>query len=213
MAEDRILTSYYFVEKSKSIHMKRAKGDEVIEDKLVAHYDPETAKVSFKNKAHTKLYKTPVMTFLAENELSMRSFVREDLPADKPATASTPPRPKKTKHDGDKTPAVVEWYRRYFPNEYITRYGIMGKYTGIVLVLVPNWEPRPVDGTLEYRGESKVEKKVENVDVATRAIVGKNGERLTYTPDECQEWDEDDPEAGDEESVASGRFREEGEDE
>jgi hypothetical protein len=53
------------------------------------------------------------------------------IAGDKPdkATADIPPCPKKTMRDGDKTPAVVEWYKKYKPAEYKARYGIRGDGT------------------------------------------------------------------------------------
>lgn len=50
------------------------------------------------------------------------------LAGDKPdADKNIPPCPKPTMRDGDKTPAVVEWYRKYKPSEYKARYGIIGE--------------------------------------------------------------------------------------
>lgn len=52
------------------------------------------------------------------------------LQGDKPdPVKDIPPCPKKTMRDGDKTPAVVEWYKKYKPNEYKARYGIIGPGT------------------------------------------------------------------------------------
>lgn len=206
-SDDRIPITYYFDEKSQEIHMRKGKGDEILEDKVVAHYDPESQALSFKNANQLRLWKLPVTTFLAENEMLIKSYQRADLEPDKPLTASIPPRPKKTKAAGDKTPAVVEWYRRYKPNEFKTRYGVIGTYTGPGLILEPIWEPRPVDRAPEYRGESKNEVDLVNVMVATRTVVGMDGKRLTFTVDECLNFDEDDPESGD--TVPSGNREEE----
>ena len=40
-----------------------------------------------------------------------------------------PPAPKQTIEAGDKTPAYVEWLKRYKPEEYAVRYGIRGEGT------------------------------------------------------------------------------------
>ena len=37
--------------------------------------------------------------------------------------------PKKSMRLGDKTPEVVDWYRKYKPEEYRARYGIKGEGT------------------------------------------------------------------------------------
>ena len=198
MAEERVLTSYYLDSKKGEIHVKKMSGESVISDKVAAKYDADLQKLVFENANGLRLYKLGVLTFLADNELLVKIFEREDLGPDKPLAKNTPARPKKNKHEGDKTPAVVAWYRKYKPNEFKVRYGIIGVYTGPVLYLEPIWEPRPVDGVLEFRGEGKVKQDVINALVATRAVADEQGNRITYTPDECTDWDEDEPEAGSE---------------
>lgn len=210
MADERIPISYYLDPGKNEIHRKKGEGDKILEDKIVATYNPDTQVVTFPNLAFLKGYKTGVITFLAENELLVKSFQRGDMEADKPAGRSIPPRPKKTKHDGDKTPAVVQWYYDYKPNEFATRYGVLGRYTGPVHLLDPTWEPRPVDKLPEYRGVTHIDRDVVNVLVATRATVGMNGGRLTYTPDECTDWDEEEPEENEERergAIVAGRSR------
>jgi hypothetical protein len=154
-----------------------------------------------------RLYKPGIATFLAMNELKTREFVLGDLPPDKPLTKSTPPRPKKTPHEGDKTKSVVDWYHKNFPNKFAARYGVLGTYTGKVRVKVPTWQPRPIDGLPEYRGEFPQEMDVEDVIVATRKT------HLTYTPDECLDWDGEEPELEAEETegttVSQGRRNDE----
>lgn len=197
MADDRIPITFSFDPKSKEIRRRKGKSDEIIEDKVVATYDPETQVVIVPGLNFLRLYKQGIITFLAENEMTIRSFQRGDLELDKPSTKAIPPRPKKTKAEGDKTEAVVQWYHDHKPNEFATRYGVLGRYTGPVTVLEPVWRERPVDRLPEYAGEQKVLKEVKNVIVALRKT------HLTYTPDECDNWDEEDPE--DQDHVGAGR--------
>lgn len=212
MADKRIPVTYVYDAKTKAIHRKKGgEGEELIEDKIVAHYDPTEGRetVTFPDLHHVRNYKTDVITYLAENELKVRHFVRGDLPEDKPADKKTPPRPKKTKHEGDKTPAVVEWYLKYFPNEFETRYGVIGRYSGPVTILSPVWEDRPVvggrtDGVKEYRGVEKLTYEVTDAMVATRTVCGKDGKRLTYVPDECTGLEDDESEI----STAAGGEKE-----
>ncbi len=208
MADDRIKIEYLHDLKTKEVHRKKLQGNEIIEDKVVATWDDDTQTLTFPSANYTRLYKQGVTTFLAEDEKSVRHFQRGDLPADAPLdpkSSKVPPRPKKTKHEGDKTPAVVEWYQKYRYNEFCTRYGVLGKYTGMVIIEVPTWEPRPVDGLPEYRGSPRHEKAVVDVIVATRKT------HLTYTPDECVDFSDDDEEIG--EAAAAGRNNAEGDDE
>lgn len=212
MADERIPITYTFDNEKHEIHRKRGKGAEILEDKVVATYDPETQVVVFPNLSFLKSFKTGVMTFLAENELLVKSWQRADIEPDEPNSKKIPPRPKKTKYDGDKTPAVVDWYYRHKPNEFATRYGVIARYTGLVSYLVPQWEPRPVDGLSEYRGAARREVQVRDVMLATRAVCGMDGQRLTYTPDECPDWNEDEEDGDNEEEqrggvVARGRNR------
>jgi len=203
MADDRIPTIFTIDPKTNEIHRKRGKGNEQIEDKVIAKYDPESQVVTVPNLNYLRNYKAGIMTFLAENEMLIRSWQRADLEPDKPLGKNIPPRPKKTKHEGDKTPAVVEWYQKYKPNEFATRYGVLGRYTGPATLKIPVWEPRPVDGLKEYRGEQLVARDLVDVIVATRKT------HLTYTPDECDECNEEEPETGELAAIGSRRSTEE----
>lgn len=198
MAETRTLTVYRFEEKTGEIHRRRINGEDVLEDKSVAKYDPEKQILTFPNKNLLRLYKLGVITFLAENELLIKSFQLGDIKPDEPMSSKKiPPRPKKTPKEGDKTPAVVEWYLKYRWNEFCARYGYLGKYTGVVVSLEPVWEPRPVDKVMEYRGPQKVRQEVRDALVTTRKT------HMSFTPEECvgdeekgvPGWDEEDPEA------------------
>lgn len=183
---------YSFDPEKKEIHRKKGKDDAILEDLIVASYDPETKIVQFNNLNDVLRFKTGVITFLSENEMDIREFQRKDIRADKRGK-SLPPRPKKNKHEGDKTPLVVEWYHRHKFNEFCTRYGVIEEhYSGPVSYLEPKWEPRPVDGMLEYRGVVRYELNVTDVMIATRAVCDSKGDRLTYTPDECPDYSEDD---------------------
>lgn len=56
-------------------------------------------------------------------------FIEGDEPTPKARTVEIPPMPKMSARDGDKTPEVVEWYRRYKQEEYRARYGVKGNGT------------------------------------------------------------------------------------
>lgn len=200
MADDRIPITYVLDPKTGDIHRKRGKGNEEIEDKIVAKYDTATQKLTFPNANYLRNFSVGVTTFLSENELTVRDLERGDLPPDKPLAKNVPPRPKKNKFDGDKTPAVVQWYFDHKPNQFRTRYKVIGTFTGKVSLLEPQWRARPVDGLPEYRGEARVEREVVNAMIATRAVCGlapdgkSEGPRLTYLPEECVGYNEDDSE-------------------
>lgn len=73
-------------------------------------------------------YRPSVVRFLNENEVAIESVIIEGDTPDE-AKSDIPPCPKPTMRDGDKTPAVVDWYKRYKPAEYKARYGIIGPGT------------------------------------------------------------------------------------
>jgi len=216
MADDRIPITYSYDHANKEIRRKKGKGDEIIEDKVVANYDPDTQTLEFPNANYRRLYKIGCITFLAENEMSIRDYAQKDLPPDPPTTKSTPARPKKDKANGDKTQAVAQWYWDHKPSQFKARYGFLGFYSGKVSFLDPQWVERPVDRQLEYRGVARVERTVSNVMVCDRQVVGTNGERLTYTPDECVDYDGEEPEViseAAERGVLTGSRQHEGGDE
>ena len=99
----------------------RKEGDS---DRVVARYKDEN--VIFADGRDLQKYKLPVTTFLAENEHHYRHLVRADLPDDPKDTKSIPPRPKIDPRYGDKTPGVPQWYQKWRPNEFTTRYEVLG---------------------------------------------------------------------------------------
>lgn len=73
---------------------------------------------------HAK-FRPAIVRFLNDNDLKITAVVLEGDENAKPK-ANIPPMPKKSMRLGDKTPEVVEWYRKYHPEEYKARYGIKG---------------------------------------------------------------------------------------
>lgn len=75
-------------------------------------------------------FRPAVVRWLNENDMPPARIIREsdDTPTPKAAAPARviPPMPKKNPRLGDKTPAVVDWYKRYKPEEYRARYGIIG---------------------------------------------------------------------------------------
>jgi hypothetical protein len=73
-------------------------------------------------------YRRPVIHFLNQNELPHEVVVFDgaEIPKDIAGQKNIPPKPKKNPRLGDKTPALVEWYKKYAPAEYEARYGIKG---------------------------------------------------------------------------------------
>lgn len=203
MAEQQRLTAQWSMDpKTGSILRKEMFGEEVVREEIVARYDADPKKqiVYFKSQTMLHKFKTGVVTFLASNEMLVRSFQREDMKADAPLSKNIPPRPKKDPMQGDKTPAVVEWYFKYRFNEFCARYGVFldqnkepVKYNGRVSFMEPIWRDRPGDGEKEFIGEVRRPMDGEKPIVVTDALVSQSKTHLTYLPSECLDLDEEDP--------------------
>jgi len=167
----------YRLDANGEIH--RIEGEQ---DLVVARYDAKTQAVFFK-KVDLRKFKKEVITFMAEDEIKYKSMQREDMPAD-PVSDSIPKRPKMDKLMGDKTPAVVDWYRQYKPNEFLTRYGVYDqRYTGPVKEIVNDYIVNSA-GKEEFRGT--IAKPSSVVD----ALVAERKTHVTFTPEECLNWDD-----------------------
>jgi hypothetical protein len=78
----------------------------------------------------TKRFHAAVVRFLNDEGVKFETIALKGAARDKVAV-NIPPRPKMDPAKGDKTPAVVEWYRQYKPEEYKVKYGIVGEGTVI----------------------------------------------------------------------------------
>lgn len=91
----------------------------------VANYDAKTKTLAFISEETLK-FRPPTVGFLNRKDIDIDHIVLKDIGPDKVDEANIPPRPKKSMVHGDKTPALVEWYRKYYPKEYAARYGVQG---------------------------------------------------------------------------------------
>ena len=188
------------------IHRLRIDGEAVTEDKIVAHYDAGTKAIKFANVGMIRHYKDAVTAFLAEQDFDIRRYGREDVPADPAVVAPSAPKRPKADQRGDLTPAVVEWFQKYRPNEFATRYGqlfvgdgadrVPYRFTGQVKRQRTLWE-KNINGDLEFKG-NYVETVVNPDESAgerifptvTDVIVTLRSTHLSYRPEECVGFDE-----------------------
>jgi hypothetical protein len=73
-------------------------------------------------------FRAPVVAFLNVSDRTPKAIILEG-DEDKKPKENIPPMPKKSLRLGDKTPQIIEWYRKYKPAEYKARYGIKGEGT------------------------------------------------------------------------------------
>jgi len=123
-------------------------------------------------------FRAPAVAFLNESGNGPKSIVLagdENVPEKK----NIPACPKKEMRFGDKTPAVVEWYRKYKPEEYKARYGIKGQGTVTKTRKVLNQETGQ-PSTEQYEVEATIaERKIagtEKVEAANTSVGGDESE-------------------------------------
>jgi hypothetical protein len=76
-------------------------------------------------------FRAPIVRYLNEDVGRSPSavYTEGDEPSPKAKARDIPPMPKMSMQLGDKTPEVVEWFKKYKPEEYRARYGIIGNGT------------------------------------------------------------------------------------
>lgn len=119
--------------KAPAIEYKLTEAGELVRtDKdssvVIARYDRSTCIVRI--VPEWAKFRPAAIRFLNAEEVKIETIIMEGDEPDKPKPGVViPPKPKRTIEAGDKTPALVEWYRRYKPAEYKARYGIVGEGT------------------------------------------------------------------------------------
>lgn len=124
----------------------------------------------------TKRYHAPVAAFLRDNSIKFdRSAVEGDTTISEVRAGETvtiPAPPPRNKRDGYKTPAYVEWFKKWYPEEYEEKYGIIGPGTVMKTRQVPHpeiagrstTEQFEVPATLATKKTHLTEKPIEVVD-------------------------------------------------
>jgi len=123
-------------------------------------------------------FRPAVVRWLNENGNAPTSIVIEGDESAK-VKENIPPMPKKEMRFGDKTPAVVEWYRKYKPAEYKARYGIKGEGTVTKTRKVLN-ATTGIPESQQYEVEATIaERKIigtEKVEAANTFVGGEDSE-------------------------------------
>jgi hypothetical protein len=146
----------------------------------VADYDAKTKTLAFISEETLK-FRPPTVGFLNRKDLDIAHIVLKDVGADKVDEANIPPMPKKSMVHGDKTPAVVEWYRKYKPKEYAARYGVQGPGTVTKYRRVENEKKPGTFVTEPYEQEAIISTRKTHLTEKPEANVAGNSE---YTSDD-----------------------------
>jgi hypothetical protein len=139
----------------------------------------------FDSRAMQK-YRAPVLQFFAKNQIKWKTLALKGEKRDvEQPKGKIPPCPKRTIEAGDKTPAVVEWYRKYKPEEYKVRYGIKGEGT---------------INKISYSKDEKTGKRITHVTPVS-ALIAERKMHLTEKPEasDGQVDEEQQPDEGGEE--------------
>lgn len=72
-------------------------------------------------------YRRQIVGYLNGEGMEVKSVIMDGDDVDD--VSNIPPAPKKNPRLGDKTPAYVEWVKKYKPSEFKARYGIVGQGT------------------------------------------------------------------------------------
>lgn len=166
---------------------KDSKGEHELNRSVIATYKDG----SLWFKRNCAKHKMAVLAFLSAKGEECRTLQREELPPDQPS-ANIPKRPKRDKMLGEMTPDIYNWYLKYKPNEFVTRYdavltegGDMMKYSGPVKYPESDYT-RQANGNMEFRGTFLKSGHVDDVLVAKRPM-----HPISFAPEECLNLDLD----------------------
>ena len=146
----------------------------------VANYDAKTKTLAFINEETLK-FRPPTVGFLNRKDIDIDHIVLKDVGADQVDEANIPPMPKKSMVHGDKTPAVVEWFRKYKPKEYAARYGVQGPGTVTKYRKVENEKKPGTFITEPYEEDAIISTRKTHLTEKPEANVAGNSE---YTDDD-----------------------------
>lgn len=94
----------------------------------IARYDEETGNVGF--FPDMARYRVPLTTHMNHKGYPVGDFTQlhgeEDKPKPIPQPENVPPRPKRDRRAGDKSPKLMEWLYHHRREEFNTRYGYVG---------------------------------------------------------------------------------------
>lgn len=203
-------------------------------DVVVAHFDSETGHLEYEKAQPNQKLQRQVTAAIGTIEQGMKpsglvikSMGVKGQKIDKFA-GKIPPKPKRDKMFGDQTPAIVEWYFKYYPQEAYIRYGVFLDQNGepqrrtVKRKMTEIVDDRSGDIGLERQNDGKGvqvgAKKWENgpigqvasIEQLDNQIVARRGTHMTFTPkevvggfaysgdDDGEEHDEGDEEGGEE---------------
>ena len=122
-------------------------------------------------------YRAKVSQWLSEENLKFKEYaeIGTDFNIRGDKSNSIPPRPKKNPRLGTKTRAVVEWYAKYHPDVFRSKYGVR-ELQELVRIDKDDTQIRAENGDLvSHTIETKIYETVDGFDYDLRKL--KNGEQ------------------------------------
>lgn len=102
-----------------SVETDRVFRDDGVDKESVARYDSQKGIVEMLPGKHN--YRVAVIRHLNDKGFKYSTVGKIGMDTDR---SKAPPKPKKSRLQGEKTPEVVEWYARYFPEEFLAKYSV-----------------------------------------------------------------------------------------
>ncbi len=113
----------YTLEKTKKKDIQHIMRNEKNNKEAVALYEEKTGIVEVlpgKDK-----YKQACLTFLNNNSKKFKEVCKIGTDLEDLESGDIPSMPKKSRIQGQKTPALVDWYARYHPKIFLSKYGAL----------------------------------------------------------------------------------------
>lgn len=149
---------------------------------VLANYEIREGHLEFASSYLDKKYRAQVVRAITENteghlnQNKIASYGIKGRPRDE-VKPNLPPRPKMDKNMGDKTPAVVEWYFKYKPQEAYARYGVVLGEDGVPV----RGDFRRVETSIEVKEATGQVGQYERVTEKKDAILAERATHMTFT--------------------------------
>lgn len=152
---------------------------------ILAHYDDVEGRVEFESADADEKYRAQIIRAITEdtegnlNQNVIVTYAIKGREVDE-IKKNEPPMPKATKRFGDKTPAVVEWYFKWRPQEAYARFGVLLDKDGQPVTA----HCRRIERTIEENPNTGLVEQVEHVIESQNGIIARRATHMTFLAEE-----------------------------